>query len=126
VLAVFNAGWFLTIGCAAMCAFSPCPQQHQQAAENICHHKSQIPARQSENQNHSSCPNHGYPMANLVAHGAPVITSGLPGGAHWAAVTVFISSSVPQVVRFSDKLSHSPPGFSTGRTLCRNISLLRV
>ncbi len=126
VVAVLNAAWFFTIGCAARCAFSPCPQQLQPATEERCHHNGQLPPSQKHNHHDSKCPDHSYPIASLVLPAAPDSTPGLQSGSSWVGLAYLNAPAAPQLISLRDVLSHSPPGFSTGRALLQKQALLRI
>ncbi len=126
VIAVLNAAWFFTIGCAALCAFASCPQSRQRAPEETCHHKGQSPMQQDDGHQRSPCPNHSFPMASLVLRAAPDITPGLQNSNSWLGLVQLTTSPIPQFISVRDIPSHSPPGFSTGRSVCQKDSLLRI
>ncbi len=128
VMAVLNAAWFFTIGCAALCAFASCPQQRQPTAAESCHHKGQIPTKPDGGDHPKSpCPERGYAAVGIVLPASRDVTPGLQGGGSqrppldswsWHPVAQFVSPC--------DIFSHSPPGVLTGRAICRKESLLRI
>jgi hypothetical protein len=127
VIAVLNAAWFFSIGCAALCAFGPCPQKRAPVADGQCHHSGQIPLpRQHHQSPQSPCPDHVYPVASLVPASAPDITPGLQSGTLLAGFIFLVGSTDTQFVPICDTPSHSPPGLSTGRVLLQKESLLRI
>lgn len=123
IIALFNAAWFFAIGCEALCAFRACPQQS--AAEDRCEHQGR-PAHQSKHQHSSKCPTHDYFLASTVLRAGPDLTSGLESAMAVAAPASFISLTVGGPLASPAALSHSPPGFSTGRIICQKESLLRI
>ena len=127
VIAVFNATWFFAGGCAALCAFGPCPQQDAPVAEERCHHNGQMPAPQQDHSApRSPCPDHGYLVASLVPVAAPDITPGLHNGTPIAGPPYLVGGTPTQLIPVRDTLSHSPPGLVTGRVLLQKESLLRI
>lgn len=125
VVAVLNAAWFFTLGCAAFCAFGPCPQHRARFAEERCHHDGQMP-QQDHSAPRSPCPDHAYPMACLMPAAAPDVTSGLQHGARTIGVSPPMGGTVARFVLVRDTLSHSPPGLFSGRVLLQKESLLRI
>jgi hypothetical protein len=128
-IAVLNAAWFFTIGCAALCAFSSCPRQAPQrrASEEQCDHKSELPQPQRDNSSHrSSCPDRNYFVAGVARQAAPDATSGLRTGSNPVGVVEFHSRLTPRRMPLPNTLSHSPPGLSAGRALLQRESLLRI
>jgi len=65
-------------------------------------------------------------MASFVLPAAPDFTPGLQNGGSWLGWVQIDARVVPHVLSVRDIFSHSPPGFSTGRSVCQKISLLRV
>lgn len=129
VIAVLNAAWFFTIGCAALCAFAACPQQaqHRQDSEEQCHHKGQLPTPQrNDSDHHSPCPDHNFFMASVVLPATPDVTPGLQKGSKWVGLGYFHRSMTARLVPLRDALTHSPPGLSSGRILLQKESLLRI
>ena len=101
VIAVFNAAWFFAVGCAALCAFGPCPQQHAPVTGESCHHNGPVPASQQDHSApKSSCPDHKYLAASAVPVAAPDITPGLHNGAPVAALPYLLAAQPPGSLRF--------------------------
>ncbi len=129
VIAVLNAAWFFTTGCAALCAFAACPRQAlpQQASEEQCHHQGQLPTLQrNDSGHHSPCPDHNYFLASVFLPAAPDVTAGLQNGNNGVGSGYIHSSMTARLVPLCDALTHSPPGLSAGRILLQKESLLRI
>jgi len=126
IIAILNAALFFTIGCAALCVFASCPQTVRRASGEGCHHKCNLPAKQGDGHQESSCPNHSFPMASLVLQAAPDITPILQNSHSSLSLVQLIFRVIPQSISDRNILSPSPPGISTGRIVCQRYSLLRI
>jgi len=121
-----NAAWLYAVACASLCAAGVCPNETTPAMSEHCH------------QEQSPGPNHQGPghEQNCLLHGHPTNSFLVPAGNQTPpdlqALACRIFPSVP-ITLFADgpiasldTSSHSPPGFSTGRTICQKQSLLRI
>ena len=130
VIAVLNAAWFLSVGCAALCSLASCPQQQlpRDPYDEGCHHKQSLPDPQRGGDDQKpSCP--GHPL--LTATAAVQATSNFmprpqAGGSQWLAATPWGSLWVGQPVSLPAAPSHSPPGSLSSRTICQKESILRI
>lgn len=121
-----NTAWLFAVACASLCAVGICPFETTAAMGEQCHHQ-QVPGPNQKCPCHEQdCHWHGQPTgAFLVPAGgqAPPVSQRLVGRVLPAATIIPVSNAP---VAALDTPSHSPPGGSTGRTICQKQSLLRI
>jgi len=143
IIAFLNAGWLISLGCAAFCLLQPCSKQgsdvaasegrpgDQKPLQDVArpHQGHQMPMPEAEAHyviSSASCPNRDCPMTSVVAMTAPSIDREAQYGPSFTAFScVNIITPVP-FVRASNIASPSPPGVLTGRFLLEKESVLRI
>ena len=120
-----NTAWLYAVMCASLCAAGVCPNEMMPGMGEQCHHE-QAPGPNQQCPCHEpSCLWQGHPRVFFVPAGnqVPVDFQSLTAGV-FPTASMVPATYAPDTS--PDTSSHSPPGVSTGRTICQKESLLRI
>ncbi len=125
-VALFNFTWFYSIACNSLCAFEVCPHQSKQQSEPRCHDDHTSPTSEHQDKQSKDCSTHSHPNPTFLAAPGFHVLPGLDSGSAWAVPTNFVRLFPNHSDPLREAFCHSPPPYSTGRTICQKESLLRI
>ncbi len=123
---IFNAALFYGIGCTYLCAFRTCAPQPNRSSEDRCHNQHGPASNRHGDPQNQDCSAHGHPTASFMITVAPNVTPSLESRTGWAVRINLVSHIPTPLITRRDILSHSPPGFATGRMLCQKKAVLLI
>src|SRR5712692_7069146 len=114
LIVVFNAAWLYGLVCTSLCTSGVCYHQSAESKQKDCHDQHRGPSHRGENGKDCSTHNHLYPVFMRPASSG--VSPDLPRSIAWAESANPVNEIASQHIGLPDALSHSPPGFASGRT----------
>jgi hypothetical protein len=125
MIGAFSVATFSAVSCGVRCAFSVRARQAHPATADCCHPGKHQSSGANPSGGHATCSLHGVLTISSVPVSSLAVTLTLATvGRH--AFPLSLSLALLQPLPFYSKVSHSPPGLITGRTICQKEALLRI